>query len=151
MLVKVDRMSMANSLEVRCPMLDHKLADLAARIPHSWKLRNGRGKHIFIQALGDRLPPDLLRQPKRGFSVPLALWFRGSLRSFLFDHLTSPSFLNRGVVSPEFVRHLLAEHDRGRRNNYYQLWKLLMLELWFQDFDTSAPVPAPAQAEARIV
>jgi asparagine synthetase B (glutamine-hydrolysing) len=65
MLVKVDRMSMANSLEVRCPMLDHELAELAARIPHSWKLKNGRGKDIFIRAVGHRLPPELLRQPKR--------------------------------------------------------------------------------------
>jgi asparagine synthase (glutamine-hydrolysing) len=151
MLVKVDRMSMANSLEVRCPMLDHKLAELAARIPHSWKLRNGRGKDIFIRAVGDRLPPELLRQPKRGFGVPLAHWFRGSLRSFLWDHLTSPSFLNRGVVSPEFVRQLLAEHDRGRRNNYYHLWKLLMLELWFRNFDQALAVPAAAQVETRIV
>lgn len=150
MLVKVDRMSMANSLEVRCPMLDHKLAELAARIPHSWKLRDGRGKHIFIKALGDRLPPDLLRQPKRGFSVPLAIWFRGSLRSFLWDHLTSPAFLNRGVVSGAFVRELLQEHDRGRRNNYYQLWKLLMLELWFQDFDQPQALSA-APMEARTV
>ena len=133
MLVKVDRMSMANSLEVRCPMLDDRLAALAARIPHAWKLRNGRGKDIFIQALGDRLPSELLRQPKRGFGVPLAHWFRGSLRSFLWDHLTSASFLNRGIVSPEFVRYLLAEHDRARRNNYHTLWKLLMLELWFRD------------------
>ncbi len=132
-LAKVDRMSMANSLEVRCPMLDDRLAALAARIPHAWKLRNGRGKDIFIQALGDRLPSELLRQPKRGFGVPLAHWFRGSLRSFLWDHLTSPSFLNRGVVSPKFVRYLLREHDRARRNNYHTLWKLLMLELWFRD------------------
>jgi asparagine synthase (glutamine-hydrolysing) len=133
MLVKVDRMSMANSLEVRCPMLDDKFADLAARIPHAWKLRNGRGKDIFIQALGDRLPAELLRQPKRGFGVPLAHWFRGSLRSFLWDHLTSPSFFNRGIVAPDFVRYLLEEHDRGRRNNYHHLWKLLMLELWFRE------------------
>jgi asparagine synthase (glutamine-hydrolysing) len=132
-LVKVDRMSMANSLEVRCPMLDDKFANLAAQIPHAWKLRNGRGKDILIQALGDRLPPELLRQPKRGFGVPLAHWFRGSLRSFLWDHLTSPSFFNRGIVSPEFVRYLLEEHDRGRRNNYHHLWKLLMLELWFRE------------------
>ena len=151
MLVKVDRMSMANSLEVRCPMLDHKLAELAARVPHSWKLRNGRGKDIFIRAVGDRLPPELLQQPKRGFWVPLAHWFRGSLRGFLWDHLTSPSFLNRDIVSPGFVRHLLSEHDRGRRNNYYHLWKLLMLELWFRDFDQSPTAPAAAQIEARIV
>jgi asparagine synthase (glutamine-hydrolysing) len=151
MLVKVDRMSMANSLEVRCPMLDDRLAGLAARIPHAWKLRNGRGKDILIQALGDRLPPELLRQPKRGFGVPLEHWFRGSLRSFLWDHLTSAAFLNRGVVSANFVHYLLNEHDRGRRNNYHHLWKLLMLELWFRDFESYALRPAAVAVEARIV
>ena len=133
MLVKVDRMSMANSLEVRCPMLDHELAGLAARIPHAWKLKNGRGKDIFIRAVGHRLPPELLRQPKRGFGVPLGSWLRGSLRSFVWDHLTSRAFLDRRMVSPEFVMHLLEEHDRGRRDNHHHLWKLLMLELWFQE------------------
>jgi asparagine synthase (glutamine-hydrolysing) len=133
MLVKVDRMSMANSLEVRCPMLDRELAELAARIPHCWKLKNGRGKDIFIRAVGHRLPPELLRQPKRGFGVPLASWLRGSLRSFVWDHLTSRAFLDRRMVSPEFVMHLLEEHDRGRRDNHHHLWKLLMLELWFQE------------------
>lgn len=132
-LVKVDRMSMANSLEVRCPLLDHKLAEFAATIPHGWKLRNGRGKDIFIQTLGGRLPSELFAQPKRGFGVPLAAWFRGPLRTMLWDHLTSASFLGRGMVSPEFVRTLLTEHDRGRRNNYHYLWNLLMLELWFRE------------------
>jgi asparagine synthase (glutamine-hydrolysing) len=138
MLVKVDRMSMANSLEIRCPLLDHELAELASRIPHAWKLRNNRGKDVFIRALGHRLPPALLNQPKRGFAVPLAIWFRGPLRSFLFDHLTSRAFLDRGMVSPEFVAELLDEHDRGRRNNHHHLWKLLMLELWFREFSSTA-------------
>jgi asparagine synthase (glutamine-hydrolysing) len=151
MLVKVDRMSMANSLEVRCPMLDDKLAALAAQIPHAWKLRNGRGKDIFIQALGDRLPAELLQQPKRGFGVPLSLWFRGSLRGFLWDHLTSASFLNRGIVSPEFVRYLLSEHDKGRRNNYHHLWKLLMLELWFREWEQTRTAPAAVRLEARVL
>ena len=136
MLVKVDRMSMANSLEVRCPLLDHNLAELAARIPHAWKLRNGRGKDIFIQAVGDRLPREILHQPKRGFGVPLARWFRGPLRNLLWDHLTGSPFLNRGMVSPAFVTHLLGEHDRGRRDHSHQLWSLLMLELWFRDAET---------------
>ena len=77
---------------------------LAARIPHAWKLKNGRGKDIFIRAVGHRLPPELLRQPKRGFGVPLASWLRGSLRSFVWDHLTSRAFLDRRMVSPEFVQ-----------------------------------------------
>jgi asparagine synthase (glutamine-hydrolysing) len=148
MLVKVDRMSMANSLEVRCPMLDHELAQLAARIPHAWKLKNGRGKDIFIRAVGHRLPPELLHQPKRGFGVPLASWLRGSLRNFVWDHLTSRVFLDRRMVSPEFVRHLLEEHDRGRRDNHHHLWKLLMLELWFQEDGRLRTNRTPAEAFA---
>ena len=138
MLVKVDRMSMANSLEVRCPLLDHKLAELAARIPHSWKMKNGRGKDILLQAIGDRLPPELLTRSKMGFGVPLALWFRTTLRDFLWDHLTSARFLNRGMVSGEFVKFLLGEHASGRRDNSHWLWSLLMLELWFRDFEEPA-------------
>jgi len=134
---------MANSLEIRCPLLDHELAELAGRIPHAWKLRNNRGKDVFIRAVGHRLPPELLNQPKRGFGVPLAIWFRGPLRSFLHDHLTSRSSLDRGMVSPEFVGKLLDEHDRGRRNNHHHLWKLLMLELWSCEFhETERAVPA---------
>ena len=146
MLVKVDRMSMANSLEIRCPMLDHELAGLAARIPHSWKLKNGRGKDIFIRAVGHRLPPELLRQPKRGFGVPLGSWLRGSLRSFVWDHLTSRAFLDRQMVSPEFVMHLLEEHDRGRRDNHHHLWKLLMLELWFREDGRQRKASTSAEA-----
>ena len=143
MLVKVDRMSMANSLEVRCPLLDHKLAELAARIPHSWKMKNGRGKDILLQAIGDRLPPELLTRSKMGFGVPLALWFRTTLREFLWDHLTSARFLNRGMVSGEFVKFLLGEHASGRRDNSHWLWSLLMLELWFRDFEEPAGLQPP--------
>jgi asparagine synthase (glutamine-hydrolysing) len=133
MLTKVDRASMANSLEVRCPVLDHDLAEMAASIPHAWKIRNGKGKYILLRALGDRLPTSLLSRPKMGFGVPLSLWFRGVLRTFLWDHLTSSTFTGRGIVSPDFVRHMLAEHDNGRRDNSHWLWSLLMLELWFRE------------------
>src|SRR6202162_5915495 len=85
MLVKVDRMSMANSLEVRCPLLDHVLAEYAAELPHAWKIRNGKGKQIFLKAMGNRLPRELVERPKQGFGVPIAQWFRGSLREFVRD------------------------------------------------------------------
>jgi asparagine synthase (glutamine-hydrolysing) len=150
-LVKVDRMSMANSLEVRCPMLDHKLAEFAAQIPHAWKLKNGHGKQILIDALGRRLPGELLGQPKRGFGVPLALWFRTSLKSFLWDHLTSSSLIDRGIVSADCVWQLLDEHDRGRRNNYHCLWNLLMLELWFREFSRASNRPAAAELATPVV
>ncbi|MGH9662990.1 MAG: asparagine synthase-related protein, partial [Bryobacteraceae bacterium] len=134
MLTKVDRMSMANSLEIRCPLLDHELAEMASGIAPDLKLRDGKGKYIFVQAMRDRLPAELLSREKMGFGVPLARWFRTSLKEFLWDHLTDPVFLNRGIVSPPFVRSLLEEHDTGRRNHYHFLWTLLMLELWFREW-----------------
>jgi asparagine synthase (glutamine-hydrolysing) len=144
MLVKVDRMSMAASLEVRCPLLDHELAELAASLPHRWKIAHGRGKQILRKALGERLPPELLTRPKMGFGVPLADWFRGSLRELLWTHLTAPRFLDRGIVSGPFVGRLLAEHQSGRRDNHHWLWSLLMLEMWFQQIEQPATTLAPA-------
>jgi asparagine synthase (glutamine-hydrolysing) len=135
MLVKVDRMSMANSLEVRCPLLDHELGELAASIPHDWKIRNGKGKYILVRALQDRLPEAVLNRRKMGFGVPLSLWFRGALRAFLWDHLSSVAFAGRGIVSPVFVQQMLREHDSGRRDNSHWLWSLLMLETWFRQLD----------------
>ena len=132
MLVKLDRMSMAASLEMRCPLLDHELAEMAAELPNRWKIANGRGKQILLKAVGDRLPPEIVSRPKMGFGVPLAQWFRGPLRDLLWDHLTSPCFLQRGIVSPKFLRYLLEEHQGGRRNNQHWLWSLLTLEMWFR-------------------
>jgi asparagine synthase (glutamine-hydrolysing) len=147
MLVKVDRMSMAQSLEVRCPMLDHRLAELAARIPAAWKMRGQQGKYCFIQAMRDRLPEQVWNRPKRGFSVPVSQWFRGPLREMLWDHLTSSRFLDRGFVSPEFLRHILTEHDTGRRDNRTWLWGLLVLELWCRQWlDAGSSAPGGATA-----
>ncbi len=135
MLVKVDRMSMANSLEVRSPLLDHCLAEFAATIPHEWKIRNSVGKYILIRALGDRLPPELLTRSKMGFAVPLSPWLRGPLREMLWDHLTSDKFRARRIASPEFVKHLLEEHQSQRRDNRTWLWALLVLEMWFREIE----------------
>jgi asparagine synthase (glutamine-hydrolysing) len=134
-LVKVDRASMAASLEVRCPLLDHRLAEFATRIPTNWKWQNGKGKRILLDALGDRLPPELLRREKMGFAIPLDEWFRGPLRELARDSLLSQGFLDRGIVSPEFVRYMLEEHDRGRRSNHHHIYRLLMLALWFKTLE----------------
>ncbi len=141
MLVKVDRMSMAASLEVRCPLLDRDLAEVAASIPNSWKIREGRGKYLLVKALGDTLPPELLTRDKMGFGVPLDHWFRGPLREMLHDHLTGPRFLERGIVSPPFVRHLIEEHRTGRRNHAAWLWSLLMLEMWYRQEESPNAAP----------
>ena len=142
MLVKVDRMSMAASLEVRCPLLDHELAELVAPWPHSWKMRGGKGKRILLEALGSRLPAAILNRAKMGFGVPVGAWFRGELREFLRDHLTSARFRSRCIVSPDFVEILMAEHETGRRSNEQWLWSLLMLELWLDTLSETASVSA---------
>jgi asparagine synthase (glutamine-hydrolysing) len=141
MLVKVDRASMAASLEVRCPLLDHHFAELAASIPLSWKRRGGQGKIILRDALGDRLPAALLTRPKMGFAVPLNQWFRGPLRELSWDTLMGKKFLDRDIVEPNFMRYLLEEHASGRRNNQHQIYGLLMLELWHSNLES--PVHEP--------
>jgi asparagine synthase (glutamine-hydrolysing) len=140
-LTKVDRASMAASLEVRCPLLDHQFCEFATRIPTSWKLHNGRGKQFLIEALGDRLPPELLTRRKMGFGVPLDQWFRGPLRELVHDSLLGRSFLDRGIVSPDFVRYLVEEHESGRRQNHHQIYALLMLELWFEGLQEPERAP----------
>ncbi len=149
-LVKVDRMSMANSIEVRCPLLDHVLAETANRIPNRMKLRNGKGKLILLKALGDRLPPELLTRPKAGFGIPFAKWFRGPLRPMLWDSLTSKRFLDRGFTSSGRMTEVLREHDSGRRDNSFFLWLLLILELWFQDHEARLNAPCDSMAAPTL-
>jgi asparagine synthase (glutamine-hydrolysing) len=129
-LVKVDRASMAASLEVRTPFLDPELVDFALSLPTSSKLRGCSGKHILRQLMADRLPKETLERPKMGFGVPVDKWLRTSLydyahQSLLSDHATAESFFER----KEMMR-LLAEHRAGAKNHGRQLWVLLQFELW---------------------
>ena len=140
-LVKVDRMSMANSLEVRCPLLDHTLAEMANRIPNRWKMRNGKGKQILLKALGDRLPKELLTRPKAGFGIPLTKWLRGPLKPMLWDTLSSASFLNRGFTTASRITRVLQEPESGRRDNSHVLWLLLILQLWLVDHEARSLAP----------
>jgi asparagine synthase (glutamine-hydrolysing) len=143
-LAKVDRASMAASLEVRCPLLDHNFCEFATKIPTAWKWQNGKGKRILLEALGDRLPPELLKRGKMGFAVPLDHWFRGPLRELVHDSVLGRKFLDRGIVSPDFAHYLVEEHESGRRNNYHQMYALLMLELWFESLQEPVAAPGPA-------
>jgi len=135
---------------VRCPLLDHVLAETANRIPNSMKLRNGKGKLILLKALGDRLPPELLTRPKAGFGIPFAQWFRGPLRPMLWDSLTSKSFLDRGITSSARMTEVLREHDSGRRDNSFFLWLLLILQLWFQDHESRLTTPCDSMVAPTL-
>lgn len=133
-LVKVDRMSMACSLEARAPLLDHKLAEFAARLPVDLKLRDGKGKYLLRKVAARLLPPDVLAKKKQGFGVPLAQWFRGPLSGMLHDIVASRSFTERGLFDAGAVRKLQMEHMSGRVDRSEALWLILNFELWARKF-----------------
>ena len=130
LMTKVDTASMAHSLETRPPFLDHRVVELAARMPLAMKYRWGRGKRILLDTFADLLPPAILRRGKMGFGVPLDHWFRGPLAPFAREVLLDPRTLQRGFFRPEKVKSLLEDHVAGRQDCSYRLWALLILELW---------------------
>jgi asparagine synthase (glutamine-hydrolysing) len=127
-LTKVDRASMAHSLEVRVPILDHPFVEWAATVPARLKLKNGAGKHVFKKALEPLLPQDVLYRDKMGFAVPLAGWFRGPLREKLRAALIGGSLDETGMFDRRTVATLLDEHESGVRDHATVLWSLLMFE-----------------------
>lgn len=133
-LVKVDRMSMAHSLEVRSPILDHKLMEYAASLPSSFKLRGNESKYIFKKINQDRLPYDVLYRKKQGFSIPLASWLRGELKEFARDILFSSSTVLNDYFYPEYINRLWNRHLSGRQDFAYPLWGLMMFALWHNRF-----------------
>lgn len=134
LLVKVDIASMANSLEARSPFLDHKVIEFAASLPENIKLKGTETKYLLKKVASRLVPPKVLYRKKMGFGVPLTHWFRGQLKDFISEHLLSEKFAKRGILKPEAVKKIVVEHINSERDNTYQIWTLLMLELWFQRF-----------------
>jgi asparagine synthase (glutamine-hydrolysing) len=129
-MTKVDRMSMAVSLEARAPLLDHKLIDFVTKIPASLKLKGNQTKHIMKRAVTGLVPDEILYRPKQGFGVPVQEWINQQLKQRIVDTLTDTRTRQRGYVDTKYLDVLLDEHWRGRRDHSAQLWSLLMLELW---------------------
>ncbi len=153
-LVKVDRMSMAVSLEARAPLLDHKLIDFVTGIPASLKLAGFETKHLLKKAIEDLVPAEILHRPKQGFGVPIQEWINRELRSRLRETLTESRTRQRGYIDPHYVDVLLDEHERGRRDHSMGLWALFMLELWnrqFLDGNGAQMPPTNAAVEANTV
>ena len=129
-LVKVDRMSMACSLEVRAPLLDHKIIEFAASLPSKLKFRGSISKYLLKRHLASRLPAADVHRRKQGFELPLATWLRGNLKDMASDLLFSTRATGRGYVRPEAVKRIWEAHQSGARNHSSQLWALMVLELW---------------------
>lgn len=129
-LTKVDRMTMAHSLEARPPFLDHHLIEAVFAMPSSLKIEGSEQKVVLKHAVADLIPRRIRNRRKQGFGVPIHAWFRGPLREPLRDVLESSNALSRGWLNDREVRALLAEHFSGRRDHALRLWGLLVLELW---------------------
>jgi asparagine synthase (glutamine-hydrolysing) len=141
---KVDRASMAHSLEVREPLMDHPLVEWLSSLPPSFKLQKRQGKFLLKKALEPYLPPEILYRPKMGFAVPLAKWFRGPLREAVKNAVLGPVLAETGWFNASYLRRLVEDHQSGRRDYSTPLWTLLMFESFLRNV-----VGARATDEAR--
>jgi asparagine synthase (glutamine-hydrolysing) len=145
-LTKVDRASMAVSLEVRAPLLDPRVAEFSASLPPNYKLRGQKTKFILKKAVDDLLPPFVTRRGKKGFGVPVAEWLKEKLRPLARDLLSPERIRRAGVFNADYVARLQDEHERGVANHRKLLWTLLMFELWHESF-----VETPRRIETSVV
>lgn len=148
-LTKVDRMSMAHSIEARVPLLDHELVEFAGRIPPEMHLGQGQTKSLFKKAMRGMLPEETLARRKQGFAVPLASWFRGELSGFVRDLLLSGTARHRGIFEPRAVESLLEQPGRRRSALDLRIWTLLSFELWCRTFLDAPPRVEPLAVASR--
>ena len=133
-LTKVDRASMAYSLEARVPLLDHRIVEFAARLPQSLKVRGRETKHLLRKLLYRHVPKNLLDRPKMGFGIPVNRWLRNELRPLLDEYLAGDRVRREGFFRPEGVTRIVREHLSGRRDHQYRIWALLVFALWRERF-----------------
>jgi len=132
-LTKVDRMSMAVSLEARVPLLDHRIVEFAMNLPPHMKLNGSRTKSILRNAV-KRLVPDLvLEKPKQGFSIPMKHWLRSSLKPMMLDLLSKDSLNKQGYFDHQVVATWIKDHLDGRTNHSHRLWALMVFEMWYRN------------------
>lgn len=133
-LQKSDRASMAHSLEVRVPFLDNKLLDLSARVPFSYKYKNGVKKHILRELLKEKLPPEIVDRKKQGFSIPLREWLRGDLKYLVNDYLNPETLKKDGFLNHVHVQKVIDDHMNERANNSHLIWSMICFGLWKEEY-----------------
>jgi asparagine synthase (glutamine-hydrolysing) len=142
LLLKADKMTMANSLELRVPFLDHKLVEFAATLPADLKLRGGTGKYLLRQAMKNVLPKRIIHRPKRGFPVPTESWLRHDLKDFVHDTLLASDAACRGLMDSKIIEKIVRQHEQGKENRRQEIWTLIVFEIWHKLFIDSHAYPA---------
>ena len=133
-LTKVDRASMAVSLETRAPLLDPRIGEFAASLPLAYKLRGNKGKYILKRSVEGLLPASVLCRSKKGFGIPIAEWLKGRLNPLMHDLLDAQKLREQGLFNEEYVYQLIANHEKGIASNHKQLWTLIVFQLWYDSF-----------------
>jgi asparagine synthase (glutamine-hydrolysing) len=149
LLLKGDKMTMATSLELRVPFLDHKLVEYLAELPDSMKVRKNQGKWILRQAMGTVLPLSILHRTKKGFPTPAGSWLRYELRDFVRDTLLARNSACRQFFDPQAVEEIVSLQEKGKTSGYQEVWSLLVFEFWYRQFIGSS-VPAHASREFTV-
>ncbi len=144
-LMKLDRTTMANSLEARCPLLDQELMELCAKLPHQLKLKGFNTKYILKKISSRMLPGQIVNKRKHGFTIPINQWLRGELRNFTYDILTDVKTRKRGYFDMKYIRVMLDEHNRRRRDYGTSIWALLNFEIWHRTFIDPSSVSEPKE------
>ncbi|HEV2852855.1 MAG TPA: asparagine synthase (glutamine-hydrolyzing) [Thermoanaerobaculia bacterium] len=142
LLIKADKMTMATSVELRVPFLDHRVVELGGRIPPRLRVKGWETKYVLKKAMEPYLPKEILYRGKMGFPTPLARMFKGDLKGYVEQVLGSDRFLDRGYFQPEAVRRMVSEHAAGERDHHRVLWQLLVLEEWHRRFIDGEAAPA---------
>jgi len=131
-LVKVDRASMYNSLEVRAPFLDHRVVEFVNSLPVKYKFRGGCGKYILKKLMAGKLPDKIIRRPKKGFGIPLSYWLRNDLKPLCNELLSEESLSKHNYFNKKYIEKLKNDHFNVVQNNRKLLWTLMMFQMWYQ-------------------
>jgi len=132
---KVDRATMAYSLEARSPLVDYRVVEFSQKVPFKYKYQNGSGKNILKDILYDYLPKELFDRPKSGFTVPLKNWFRNELKDYVYTTLSEKNLKKIDDINIEYVKNMLNKHMHGTENNYHQIWTLIIYIKWLEKYD----------------
>jgi len=146
LLLRGDKLTMANSLEARLPLLDHKLVEFAGRLPVQYKLHKGDRKYLLKRVAEKLIPTEIIHRKKQGFPIPIDRWLRNEARPLMRDMLSADALRRRGLFNPDFVERLMQQHESGYADNTTELWGLVSFEMWMRKFCDARPTTPTVRA-----
>ena len=129
-----DAMSMANSFEVRFPLIDHKIVEFMTSIDSKFRIRNGQTKYLMKRILKGKIPSSIINKPKQGLNPPMGQWLKNDLKGFIDKYLSEETIKRRGIFDYQYIKVILSEHNSSKRDRSLHIWSLIVLEEWFRQY-----------------